>query len=222
MSGFKLAIDGPAGSGKSTISALIAKELGWTHIDTGAMYRAVTLKAIRQQNDLNDETTYRFLESSKIYYQNNRIWIDEEDVSEAIRSDEVTQHVSLVSSFPYVRQKMVEKQMEAAEIGNIIMDGRDIGTVVLPKADLKIFLTAQVEERAKRRQKEQLKKGKEKEIHHVIQDIVTRDEKDSNRVASPLKIAKDAIILDTTKLTIDDVVKQIIELIDIKEKKHAD
>src|SRR3989339_2233681 len=127
MSGFKLAIDGPAGSGKSTISALIAKKLGWTHIDTGAMYRAVTLQALELKIDLNDEAQYRFLETSKIHYDFDRIYINDRDVSDAIRSEAVTNNVSLVSSFPYVRKKLVELQQEAAKNGNIIMDGRDIG-----------------------------------------------------------------------------------------------
>ncbi|TNF09307.1 MAG: (d)CMP kinase [Bacillota bacterium] len=221
MPGFKLAIDGPAGSGKSTISSLIAKKMGWTHIDTGAMYRAVTLQAIEHGIDLNDEHAYSFLETSNIHYDNNKIYIDDRDVTEDIRSEAVTKNVSLVSSFPYVRKKLVDLQKKAAEKGYIVMDGRDIGTVVLPHADLKIFLTANVEERAKRRLKENLKKGKHAEIEHVIKDIATRDEKDSTRKESPLRMADDAIILDTTHLTIDEVVSKIIDLTDKKENKHG-
>ena len=221
MPGFKLAIDGPAGSGKSTISSLIAKKMGWTHIDTGAMYRAVTLQAIELGIDLNDEKAYSFLETSNIHYDFNKIFIDQRDVTEDIRSEAVTKNVSLVSSFPYVRKKLVDLQKKAAAKGNIVMDGRDIGTVVLPHADLKIFLTANVEERAKRRLKENLKKGKQSEIEHVIKDIATRDEKDSTRKESPLRRADDAIILDTTHLTIDEVVSKIIDLTDKKENKHG-
>ena len=217
MSGYKLAIDGPAGSGKSTISSLIAKKLGWTHIDTGAMYRAVTLQALELKIDLNDEAQYRFLETSKIHYDFDRIYINDRDVSDAIRSEAVTNNVSLVSSFPYVRKKLVELQQLASEQGNIIMDGRDIGTVVIPKADLKIFLTANVEERAKRRYKEHIKKGKESQISKVIEDIVIRDQKDSTRKESPLRKADDAIVIDTTYLTIEQVVNKIIELTDKKE-----
>ena len=217
MSGYKLAIDGPAGSGKSTISSLIAKKLGWTHIDTGAMYRAVTLQALELMIDLNDEAQYRFLETSKIHYDFDRIYINDRDVSDAIRSEAVTNNVSLVSSFPYVRKKLVELQQLASEQGNIIMDGRDIGTVVIPKADLKIFLTANVEERAKRRYKEHIKKGKESQISKVIEDIVIRDQKDSTRKESPLRKADDAIVIDTTYLTIEQVVNKIIELTDKKE-----
>lgn len=217
MSGFKLAIDGPAGSGKSTISSLIAKKLGWTHIDTGAMYRAVTLKAIELGVDLNNEASYRFLETTNIHYDFDKIFIDDRDVTEAIRSEGVTNHVSLVSSFPYVRRKLVDLQKKASEQGNIIMDGRDIGTVVLPHANLKIFLTANVEERAKRRYKEHMKKGKEAPMEKVIEDIVIRDQKDSTRKESPLRKADDAITIDTTCLSIDEVVNKIIELTDQKE-----
>lgn len=217
MSGFKLAIDGPAGSGKSTISSLIAKKLGWTHIDTGAMYRAVTLKAIELGVDLNNEASYRFLETTNIHYDFDKIFIDDRDVTEAIRSEGVTNHVSLVSSFPYVRKKLVDLQKKASEQGNIIMDGRDIGTVVLPHANLKIFLTANVEERAKRRYKEHMKKGKEAPMEKVIEDIVIRDQKDSTRKESPLRKADDAIIIDTTCLSIDEVVNKIIELTGQKE-----
>jgi cytidylate kinase len=217
MPGYKLAIDGPAGSGKSTISSLIAKKLGWTHIDTGAMYRAVTLLAIELGIDLSDEASYHFLETSNIHYDLDHIFINERDVTEDIRSDKVTKNVSLVSSFPYVRKKLVDLQMKAATKGNIVMDGRDIGTVVLPNANLKVFLTANVEERAKRRFKEQVKKGKEMDIHKVYEDILNRDQKDTTRKESPLKIADDAIVLDTTYLTIEEVVNKIIELTGKKE-----
>lgn len=217
MPGFKLAIDGPAGSGKSTISSLIAKRMGWTHIDTGAMYRAVTLLALELNLNLHDEASYRFLETSNIHYDYDKIFINDRDVTEDIRNEAVTNNVSLVSSFPYVRKKMVELQQKAAIHGNVVMDGRDIGTVVLPQADLKIFLTANVEERAKRRLKEHQKKGKSSEITQVIEDIKIRDQKDSSRKESPLRKAEDAIIIDTTHLTIDEVVMKIIELTDKKE-----
>lgn len=221
MPGYKLAIDGPAGSGKSTISSLIAKKLGWTHIDTGAMYRAVTLLAIELNIDLHNEASYRFLESAQIHYDFNRIYINDRDVTEAIRNESVTRNVSLVSTFPYVRKKLVELQQKAAKNGNIVMDGRDIGTVVLPKADLKIFLTANVEERANRRYKENVKKGKHAQISQVIEDIVIRDQKDSTRKESPLRKAIDAVELDTTFLTIEEVVNKIIELTDKKEINHG-
>lgn len=222
MSGFKLAIDGPAGSGKSTISSQIAKKLNWIHIDTGAMYRAVTLKAIELGVDLEDEKAYQFLESVKVHYQANKIYLDDRDVTEDIRSDAVTQNVSLVSSFPYVRQKLVQLQKQAALEGNIVMDGRDIGTVVIPHADVKIFLTATLEERAKRRQKENAQKGKTSQLEKVIKDLSVRDQKDSTRKESPLIMADDAIIIDTSYLTIEEVVDKIIEVTRKKERNHGD
>ena len=214
-----VAIDGPAGSGKSTISQLIANKLKWTHIDTGAMYRAVTLWALENKIDLEDEKAYKFLETINISYQNEKILLDGRDVSEEIRSDLVTKNVSLVSSFPYVREKMVDLQQKAAVGLNVVMDGRDIGTVVLPNANIKVFLTANVEERAKRRFAENKAKGKNDDIKDVIEDIKLRDKKDSTRKESPLKKANDAIELDTTYLTIDEVVEKIILMIEQKENE---
>jgi len=222
MSEFKVAIDGPAGSGKSTISTLVAERLGFDHIDTGAMYRAVTLYALKSNCDLTQEKSFHFLETAVIRYDQNRIYFNNEDVTDHIRSDEVTLNVSLVSSYPYVRNKLVDLQRKAAEKGQIVMDGRDIGTVVLPEANLKIFLTANVLERAKRRYSENLKKGSDEPMGQVIDDIISRDYKDSNRKESPLKKADDAIVLDTTYLTIEEVVSHIIELIDKKENNHGD
>ncbi len=222
MGGFKLAIDGPAGSGKSTISSLLANHLGWTHIDTGAMYRAVTLYALKKGLDLNDENSYMFLENVYIEYKDNKIFIDNKDVTEEIRGKEINQHVSLVSSFPYVRKKLVETQQKTISSGNIIMDGRDIGTVVIPNADLKIFLTAHVEERAKRRHKEQTKKGNSNQIDQVIEEIIRRDQKDSTRKESPLRKADDAIEIDTTNSSIEEVVEKIVQLIKLKEQEKND
>ena len=216
MAGFQVAIDGPAGSGKSTISKLIAEKLNITHIDTGAMYRAVTFEALRLGVDLEQESSYRFLETTKISYHDNDIYINEINVTDEIRSKGVTDNVSLVSSFPYVRKKMVEIQKIAASLGHVIMDGRDIGTVVIPHASLKIFLTAHVEERAKRRLLEKEKKGQKENFENLVQEISLRDKKDSSRVESPLKKADDAIEIDTTNLTIDQVVEKIIGLIKAK------
>ncbi len=212
--GFKLAIDGPAASGKSTISSKLAKELGWTHIDTGSMYRAVTLIALENKIDLENEKEYEFINQMEFKYVDNKIYIDNRDVTKAIRDSIVNENVSLVSSFPSVRKRMVELQKIAAQTGNIIMDGRDIGTVVLPKADLKIFLTASVDERSKRRYHDHLNKGDNRQLTTVKSDLITRDLKDTTRQESPLKKAEDAIILDTTHLTIDEVVKKIIDLIE--------
>lgn len=214
MKEFHVAIDGPAGSGKSTISSLVAKKLNMTHIDTGAMYRAVTLWAIQNKIDLNNEDEYKFLENISISYVNDNIYLDGVNVSKEIRSKEVTNNVSLVSSFPYVRAKMVELQKRAAQGIDVVMDGRDIGTVVLPDADLKVFLTANVEERAKRRYSENVEKGINTPISRIIEEIKVRDKKDSTRKESPLKKADDAVILDTTYLTINEVVEKIIILIE--------
>ena len=217
MTKFHLAIDGPAGSGKSTISALIAEKLKWTHIDTGAMYRAVTLYALENNINLNNESEYEFLENIKIRYVDDKIYLNNRDVSEEIRSDSVTKNVSLVSSFPYVRRKMVDLQQDAAKNINVVMDGRDIGTVVLPNANLKIFLTANVLERAKRRYAESNHQEKYQNIEELVNEIEVRDKKDSTRKESPLKKADDAITIDTTYLTIEQVVKKIILMIDKKE-----
>lgn len=213
MAGFQVAIDGPAGSGKSTISKFIADRLKMTHIDTGAMYRAVTLLAIENNIDLNNEEEYKFLEDVTISYHDDHIYIGERNVEEEIRSRDVTNNVSLVSSFPYVRKKMVDLQKKTASKGEVIMDGRDIGTVVLPNAKVKVFLTANVEERAKRRQLEKKEKGHIVNLDKLVEEIQTRDLKDSTRKESPLKKADDAIEIDTTFLTIDEVVEKIIELI---------
>lgn len=220
MEQFHVAIDGPAGSGKSTISALIAKKLNWIHIDTGAMYRAVTYYALKKSLNLNDEASYNFLENTKISYNNNQILIDEIDVTDKIRTEEVTKNVSLVSSFAYVRDKMVTLQRDAALGKKVVMDGRDIGTVVLKDANLKIFLTANIEERAKRRVLEYPTNGlEEARIAKIVEEIKKRDIKDSTRVESPLKVADDAITIDTTSLSINEVVSKIINMIEKKENK---
>src|SRR5690606_8733630 len=213
MAGFQVAIDGPAGSGKSTISKLVADRLKMTHIDTGAMYRAVTLIAIEKGIDLNEESQYDFLETIKISYHDDHIYVDDRNVEDEIRGKEVTKNVSLVSSFPYVRRKMVHFQKIAADRGNVVMDGRDIGTVVMPNADIKIFLNAKVEERAKRRHQEKLNKGHDVNFEKIVEELVIRDIKDSTRKESPLKKADDAIEIDTTHLTIDETVEKIIGLI---------
>ena len=213
MRNFVVALDGPAGSGKSSISKLVAKKLGFTHIDTGAMYRAVTLEALRRQVNLEDESSYEFLKDTSIIYQNNIIYLNGENVSEEIRSNEVTKNVSTCCKFGYVRELMVTYQRESAKKGRVLMDGRDIGTVVLPHADLKIFLTATAEERAKRRCAELKDKGAIVTYESVLEDIQLRDYKDSHREIAPLKQAEDAIPIDTTHLTMDEVANKIIELI---------
>lgn len=214
--GFKLAIDGPAASGKSTISQRLAKKLGWTHIDTGSMYRAVTLIALERKINLADETNYSFVKDLDIKYQQEKVFVDGRDVTTAIREPIVNENVSLVSSFPSVRKELVALQKKAASEGNVIVDGRDIGTVVMPEADLKIFLIASVDERSKRRLYDLLNSGKEVDINKVKQDLSIRDEKDSTRKESPLVKASDAILLDTTDLSINETVEKIINLVNNK------
>lgn len=221
MPGFKVAIDGPAGSGKSTISKRVAEQLNLTHIDTGAMYRAITYYALNEGFDLNDERSYAFMERIKLRYDKDRIYIDNVDVTGHIRSDAVTKNVSKVSSFPYVRKILVHIQKEAAKDIDVIMDGRDIGTVVLPDADLKIFLTAHVKERAKRRLKDNEGLGVTQDIDTLAKELQERDLKDSTRKESPLVVASDAIIIDTTSYTIEDTIERITNEILKKENYHG-
>lgn len=210
-----IAIDGPAGSGKSTTARLVAQRLGYAYIDTGAMYRALTLKVIESGVDPNDEKgIVKLAENTRIeiLYKNGdfKVFLDGEDVTEKIRTPQVTSFVSLVSAHPRVREKMVEKQRELGKNGGVVMDGRDIGTVVFPKADLKIFMKADVKERAKRRQKEMENQGLHIELDELIKDIEERDKLDSTREVAPLKKAEDAIEIDTTNLTIEEQVELVL------------
>ena len=213
MDNFKVAIDGPAGSGKSTISKKVCDLLGFSHIDTGAMYRAVTLEALNRGIDLEDNDAYGFLDTVSIKYENNKILLNGKSVGREIISTRVAEYVSVVAKMPVVRYKMVELQQKAAESGRIVMDGRDIGYVVLPDADVKIFLTASVEERAKRRFKENQLAGKEEKFEDILNNIKSRDFIDSNRELNPLRQAADAILLDTTTMTIDEVIAEIVRII---------
>ncbi|MGG1479704.1 (d)CMP kinase [Bacillus smithii] len=214
----QIAIDGPAAAGKSTVAKLVAKKLSYLYIDTGAMYRALTYKALKLGADLEDEQALaEILNNTNIeLIQGNaaqHVLLDGTDVTDEIRSHEVTKHVSTVSKHPLVRKEMVERQRELAQKGGIVMDGRDIGTHVLPNAEVKIFLVATVEERAKRRYQENLAKGFESDLAQLMKEIALRDKMDSEREASPLKKADDAIELDTTSLSIEEVVDHIMELV---------
>lgn len=188
----QIAIDGPAAAGKSTVAKLVAKKLSYLYIDTGAMYRALTYKALKLGADLEDEQALaEILNNTNIeLIQGNaaqHVLLDGTDVTDEIRSHEVTKHVSTVSKHPLVRKEMVERQRELAQKGGIVMDGRDIGTHVLPNAEVKIFLVATVEERAKRRHQENLAKGFESDLAQLMKEIALRDKMDSEREASPLK-----------------------------------
>ena len=207
---FTVAIDGPAGSGKSTISELVCKELGFTHIDTGAMYRAVGLYALNKKVDIYDEEKVNnILDEIEIKYVEGKIYLNGSDVSGLIRTPEVSNAASRVSSYKLVREKLVYLQQKASENGMYILDGRDIGYKVLPNANLKVFLTASIDCRAERRFKELPNAN----LEEIKEQIKIRDHNDSTRKESPLKMADDAILVDTTDMTIEEVSNKIISLI---------
>ena len=209
MPNMQIAIDGPAGAGKSTIAKLVSELFEFTHIDTGAMYRAITLKAMRLNVELNDEDAFDFLDQTTFDYKDGVLFMDGKDVSRDIRSREVSNNVSLVSSHKRIREILVKRQQALAENHDVVMDGRDIGYNVLPHADFKFFLTADVETRAKRRFLENARNGIHIPLDDLRQEIIDRDKFDSSRVHSPLKPAEDAIIIDTSDMDIEDVVKTI-------------
>lgn len=218
MEQYNIAIDGPASAGKSTIAKKVAARLGLTYLDTGAMYRALTLSALRSGTDLESETALlAVLDESDIHLTQTEghqtVYLNNEDVTETIRSTNVTQNVSVVSSHEKVRAEMVRRQQLFAEKGGIVMDGRDIGTVVLPKADLKIYLIASAEERALRRYRESVAKGMDVSLEQLTEDMKARDYYDMNREASPLMKAEDAVELDTTQMSIDEVVETVLNMI---------
>ena len=211
---WQIAIDGPAAAGKSTIAKIIAKKLGFEYLDTGAMYRAATVKALRLGIDIYDESQYDYILSTSIDFINGEIYLDGENVNEEIRTLEVSNNVSVVCKWKIVRDRMVELQQKVAESKNIIMDGRDIGTVVLPNANLKIFMIASAEERAKRRMAErELKGNNTQSLEETIQEICERDRKDSTREINPLRKADDAVEIDSSHLSIDEVVEMITQLV---------
>ncbi|RND55035.1 (d)CMP kinase [Lacticaseibacillus paracasei] len=214
----QIAIDGPASAGKSTIAKRVAKELGFIYCDTGAMYRTVTYMAIKDQLGFGDEAAImQHLANMTIRFEpgdpEQRVLMNDEDVTLAIREPDVTNNVSQVSALPKVRIELVKRQRDIAASSNIVMDGRDIGTTVLPNAEVKIYMVASVAERAKRRYKENIQKGIETPLATLEQEIAERDRKDSHRAVSPLRQASDAIRIDTTSMTIDEVVERILSLI---------
>lgn len=217
MNKIRIAIDGPAGAGKSTIAKAIAKSVGMVYLDTGAMYRAVGFEAIRQGVDLTDSASLAALVLNiniDIVYNNGEqsIIINGEDVSGKIRTPEISKAASSVAAVPEVRLKLVELQRQIAAKQSVVMDGRDIGTYVLPDAEVKIFLTASVAERANRRYNEHLDKGMTVSLEEIAKDIEERDYKDSTRAFAPLKKADDAVEIDTTALSISEVAEKVKEL----------
>ena len=218
----KIAIDGPAASGKSTVAERLAEELGYLYFDTGVMYRAVTLAALKHLSRVEDETAVTELAKRVCIdvkppsIDDGRkydVFLDGQDVTWEIRKPEVDQNVSQVSAYSGVRQEMTSQQRRIGERGRVVMVGRDIGTVVLPNADLKIYLDASVEERAKRRHKEVLERGRSETYEEILSSMRRRDEIDSTRKIAPLVAAKDAYILNSDGLTIEDVLQKIHALL---------
>ena len=208
-----IAIDGPAGAGKSTIAKKVADNLGYVYIDTGAMYRAFTYELLTSSISLSDiEEITKVLEKTNIEFKNNEIFLNNLNVTNEIRSKNVTANVSAVSAIPQVREKLVNLQRKIASESNSILDGRDIGTVVFPNAELKIFLTASVKIRALRRYNELIAKDKNIDINEIEAEIEKRDKLDSSRETSPLIKAADAIEIDTSDLSIDEVANTILKL----------
>ncbi|MBT2698920.1 (d)CMP kinase [Bacillus sp. ISL-40] len=213
-----IAIDGPAAAGKSTVAKIVAEKLSYIYIDTGAMYRALTYKAIVNQLNLEDEdslletllsTDIKLLPSES----GQLVYLDDRDVTDEIRFAEVTNSTSYVAKHQKVREEMVRRQQAFASEGGVVMDGRDIGTHVLPGAEVKIFLLASVEERAERRHIENVQKGFSSDLEKLKEEIARRDKIDTEREIAPLKKADDAIEIDTTSLTIPDVVEKIMTLV---------
>ncbi len=214
---FNIAIDGPAGAGKSTIAKLVAKKMGFIYVDTGAMYRTMAYKCLISNIDVEDEEAVSAIctdANIRIEYVDGtqKIFLDEEDVSELIRKEEVGNCASVIAKYQAVREQLVKMQKNIATENNVIMDGRDIGTTVLPNADLKIYLTASSATRAKRRFDELTAKGVACNLDEIEKDIIERDTRDMNRKISPLVQAEDAMYLDSSNMTIDEVVNEIISL----------
>ena len=212
-----IAIDGPAGSGKSTIAKLIAKDLDLVYLDTGAMYRIFTLKTLKENIEYtNLKNINELLETLDIDIDKDKFYLDKKDVSSEIRTTEVANNVSNIAAIKEVREKMVSLQREFSKSKNVIVDGRDIGTVVFPNANVKIFLIADAKERTNRRYKELKEKNKNISWDEIYKNILTRDEIDSTRKIAPLKKAEDAIEVDTTGKSIEEVKKIILEIISFK------
>lgn len=216
MKSIAIAIDGPAAAGKSTVAKKVAERLGYTYIDTGAMYRSITYAALEANVDLNKEDeVYNVLEQMELDMNEKlQVFIDGKEVTDQIRSEEVSRNVSKVASYAGVREELVKRQKQMAAKRGVVMDGRDIGTHVIPDAEVKIFMIASAEERAKRRHKENLNKGFTSDYEQLKKEIEERDRIDMEREVSPLKKAEDAIELDTTSLSIEEVVNEIMRIIE--------
>lgn len=216
MSNLKIAIDGPAAAGKSTVAKLVAKKLGFTYIDTGAMYRAFTYFVIKSLVDPQDEEACnKLIPAVKIHLSHDgKVYCNDEDVSHVIREPIVSANVSYIASYKNIRLFLVDQQREMAKSHSVVMDGRDIGTYVLPDAEVKIYQIASVETRAVRRYEENLAKGIECTLSSVEEELRKRDYIDSHRDFAPLKPAKDSILIDTSYMTVEEVVNQIIYFVE--------
>ncbi|WP_443658168.1 (d)CMP kinase [Dorea sp.] len=215
--GYNVAIDGPAGAGKSTIAKLVAKEKGYIYVDTGAMYRGLAIHFL--DKGIQPQETEKVIEACKdaevtIAYEDavQHVYLNGKDISSRLRNEEVGNMASVTSAIPEVRKKLLELQQNLAKTQNVIMDGRDIGTCVLPHADVKVYLTASIETRAKRRYQELQEKGEDCNLEEIAHDIEERDRRDMTREIAPLKQAEDAVLVDSSDMTIDEVVKTIVEL----------
>ena len=222
MKQISIAIDGPSGAGKSTLARKAAATLGYLYVDTGAIYRTVALSAVRRGIDPADAAglvpTLNELDIRLMYGDDGlqHMYLNGEDVSQAIRVHEISQHASTVSAIPEVREFLLDLQRDLARKNNVVMDGRDIGTVVLPEADVKIFLTASPEARAKRRHLELQQRGQDTDFDTVLRDIIKRDEQDTNRPIAPLRQAEDAVLVDTTYLNLEQSLHAILSVIEEK------
>ena len=219
-----IAIDGPSGAGKSTVARFLAKRLGYLYIDTGAMYRAVALKVKEKFIDLGDESIlYQLASSLSIVFvpegEETRILCGEEDVTEAIRLPEISRLASAISKKKGVREALVQKQREMGRGGGVVLEGRDIGTVVFPEADVKFYLDAETEERGRRRFNELVKKGVEVDFKEILDEVMQRDHNDMHRVHSPLKKADDAVLIDSTHRSVEEVVEEMVCIVKEKLKK---
>ena len=215
--GYKVEIDGPAGAGKSTIAKLVAKEKGYIYVDTGAMYRGLAIHFL--DKGIQPQETEKVIEACKdaevtIAYEDavQHVYLNGKDISSRLRNEEVGNMASVTSAIPEVRKKLLELQQNLAKTQNVIMDGRDIGTCVLPHADVKVYLTASVETRAKRRYQELQEKGEDCNLEEIAHDIEERDRRDMTREIAPLKQAEDAVLVDSSDMTIAEVVKTIVDL----------
>lgn len=216
MKNLVIAVDGPAGAGKSTIAKLIADKLNINYIDTGAMYRAITYKCLQNNIDINNEKeVISIAKDCEIDFKDNNIYLNGEILKDEIRTMEVSNNVSNVAKIKEVRYLMVDVQRNIGKINSVILDGRDIGSYVFPNADYKFFLVATPEERGKRRYKELINKGYDVNLEEIINDIIKRDEIDSNREFAPLVKADDAIEIDTTGKSINEVVQSVLSKINI-------